>query len=245
MHKLIIISGPSCVGKTPLFKAFKEFYPAVSSGMKKLVLYNSRAPRPGEKEGVDYFFRRRKEVAALKREPGFVMMNVRGDLQALDIVSLRKTLSSSAVIFEGNPFIGGKLLSLKQLNGVPKRSVFISPLSKEEITAIRKKSGRTGLERFIGRMMRRKLVVRAIKQGRKLDPYTLRDIARRAKSAYLEMKEAWRYDFVIPNHDGEDSRNWDQAPVPIGEARKSLTAFACSLKGKRPSFAEKWPKGLF
>jgi hypothetical protein len=172
-------------------------------------------------------------------------MNVRGDLQALDLISLKKTLISSSVVFEGNSFISGKLLSLKALKGVPKRSIFVSPLSKEEITAIKEKSGHAGLERFIRQMMRRKLVVRAIKQGRDLDAYALGDITRRAKSACIEMKEAWRYDLVFPNHDGEDNLNWDQAPVPIGEARKSLAAFACFFKGKRPAFAEKWPKDLF
>ena len=37
----------------------------------------------------------------------------------------------------------------------------------------------------------------------------LENIERRAAGAYTELKEAWRFEYVIPNHDGEDSENWD------------------------------------
>jgi guanylate kinase len=54
----------------------------------------------------------------------------------------------------------------------------------------------------------------------------LENIEVRAGSAYKEMKEAWRFDFVIPNHDDEDSDNWNASYYPIGDARNALTCFA-------------------
>jgi len=45
--RLVILSGPSCVGKSPLAKARARFYPELRKTLHPLVLYNSRDPRPG------------------------------------------------------------------------------------------------------------------------------------------------------------------------------------------------------
>lgn len=243
MHKLIIISGPSCAGKTPLFKAFEKAFPKEARRIKKLVLYNSRAARPGEKEGLDYYFRPKREIVALAKRPGFTVMNVRGDIQALDTMALKKDLLLSDVIFEGNPFIGGKLLSLA-IPGVKKISVFVSPLSKEEILSLKRLHGKTALNALIAAMMRKKLLKRASLQKRELTACALRDISRRAKSAPVEMKEAWRYDLVIPNHDGEDSDNWTAFAWPVGDALKTLFSFTAILMGREADSGEKWDKSL-
>ncbi len=65
-NRLVIFSGPSCVGKSPLAKALERFYPELYNSMKPLVLYNSRAARPGEADGVDYYFRTEQEIEKLK-----------------------------------------------------------------------------------------------------------------------------------------------------------------------------------
>jgi guanylate kinase len=64
--RLVILSGPSCVGKSPLVKALAKFYPELQKTLQPLVLYNSRAARPGEIDGVDYHFRSREQVEKLK-----------------------------------------------------------------------------------------------------------------------------------------------------------------------------------
>ncbi len=46
--RLVILSGPSCAGKGPLCSALETFYPQIMENMHKLVLYNSRQPRPGD-----------------------------------------------------------------------------------------------------------------------------------------------------------------------------------------------------
>ena len=72
----------------------------------------------------------------------------------------------------------------------------------------------------------------------------LENIERRASSAYSEMQEAWRFDYVIANHDGEDSDNWDAFYHPLGDARKSLHAFVALLEGRVPADVEKWDSDL-
>jgi guanylate kinase len=90
--RLIILSGPSCVGKSPLKRALARFYPQMWNRLTKLVLFNSRAPRPGELDGEDYHFRTRAQVEALKGDRRFAVLDVRGDVQALDIDELKSLL---------------------------------------------------------------------------------------------------------------------------------------------------------
>ena len=105
-RRVVILSGPSCVGKSPLDKALGRFYPELRGTLRKLVLYNSRAPRPGEVDGVDYHFRMRSQVEALRAEDRYAVLDVRGDLQALDVEELHAMLQDSNAFFEGNPYCG-------------------------------------------------------------------------------------------------------------------------------------------
>ncbi|MGD8883189.1 MAG: hypothetical protein PVI82_14935, partial [Desulfobacterales bacterium] len=89
MSRFVMLSGPSCVGKGPLYHALRKFYPDLAGRLQQIVLYNSRDPRPGEQEGVDYYFRPRAEIEELAKKPGFTSAIVRGDLQAIEIASIR------------------------------------------------------------------------------------------------------------------------------------------------------------
>ena len=242
--KLVILSGPSGVGKSPLDKALGRFYPELRKGLRKLVLYNSRAPRPGEVDGVDYHFRLRGQIEALRAEPRYAVLEVRGDLQALDLEELRNLLESSNAFFEGNPFVGRALQTHPRLVGIERLSVFLSPLSKEEILWLRAPERNVSLPAFVTDVMRRKLLRRTRRQKLELSLQDLENIETRARSAYVELKEAWRFDYVIPNHDGEDSDNWEAFYYPLGDARRALRAFAALLAGNVPPDVEKWEEDL-
>jgi guanylate kinase len=244
MGKLIILTGPSCVGKTPLWHALKRLHPELAGKLAPLVLYNSRSPRPGEKDGVDYRFRSRRTVASLRKKPHFVVLEVRGDLHGLDVRELERTLAQRDVIFEGNPFVGKALLANRALKAIDKVSAFMSPLSREEILFFKSLKGKVSLPELIADVMRRKLLRRAATLKGVLSLKDLEDIEVRAKSAFRELKEAYRFDFVIPNHDGEDSEHWDAFYYPVGDARKALLSFIRILQGKAPAAGEKWEKGL-
>jgi guanylate kinase len=92
--------------------------------------------------------------------------------------------------------------------------------------------------------MRRKLLRRTKRQKGILSQRDLEEIERRAGSACAELREAWRFDCVIPNHDGEDSENWDAFCYPVGDARLALLAFADLLRGVAPARTEHWPRDL-
>lgn len=247
MARLVILSGPSCVGKGPLYAALKKFYPGLAGRLTKFVLYDSRAPRPGEVDGVDFHFRSRQFIEGLRDQPQFRVFEVRSDLQAMDTRELQLRCTSDAtreVFFEGNPFIGSGLLDLAEALHVPVLSIFLSPLIAEEIVELKTRTPGVCLPEFIADVMRRKLLRRTTRLKGNLSQKDLENIEIRATSAYGEMQQAWRFDHVIPCHDGEDSEHWDAFYYPIGDARQALGAFAALLEGRNAARVEKWSQDL-
>lgn len=57
---LVIITGPSRVGKTTIIDKLLEIVPSSA----RFVTTTTRPPRPKERDGVDYYFRSREEFKA-------------------------------------------------------------------------------------------------------------------------------------------------------------------------------------
>jgi guanylate kinase len=243
-ERLVILSGPSCVGKSPLHKALARFHPELSDRLHKLVLMNSRAPRPGEFDGKDYHFRTRSQIESLKADSRYVVLEVRGDLQALDVRELKNVLQNGDAFFEGNPFMGRVLETHPSLADFNRLSIFLSPLSREEITYLKAQERHISLEEFVTDVMRRKLLRRVRRQKGELSVRDLENVETRASSAFRELQEAWHFQYVIPNHDGEDSDHWEAFYFLIGDARKTLDAFVDLLKGSVPPGIEQWNEKL-
>jgi hypothetical protein len=93
--------------------------------------------------------------------------------------------------------------------------------------------------------MRRKPLRRTRRQQGELSLKQLENIETRASSAYHELKEAWHFQHVIPNHDGEDSDNWEALYYPIGDALRSLHALVALLEGAVPPVIEQWDEDVF
>ncbi len=245
MAKLVVLAGPSCIGKGPLFSALKRIYPELARPLKQMVLYNDRAVRPGEQDGVDYHFRPRGEIEALRERPGHIVVDVRGDLQALEIDSIQRIMDEGFnAFFEGNPFVPAGLREAGLFERFETLSVFLSPLSREEILYLSAPERRVDLASFVTDVQRRKLLHRTKRQKVNLSLRDLENIEKRAASAIVEMREAPKFDHVIPLHDAEGNDNWDAFYYPIGSARKALEAFAALLQGQAPSGVERWEDGL-
>lgn len=212
-NRLIILTGPSCVGKTPLINAFQKMYPEQAANLKKIVLYNSRPSRSSEKEGVDYYFKDRSEIESFRNKENYIVTEVRGDLQALDTSELLKQLKKTNVFYEGNIYIAKILLQNPLLNKINNLSIFLSPFSIDEIIELKSELGEKGFENYVFNTMKSKLLRRAKKFNQKLTENILKNIDQRAADAYHELNDAPLFDFVIPNHDGEGSDNW-KVPIP-------------------------------
>lgn len=71
---MIIIVGPSASGKTEVAKVLKKDY-----DIKKAITHTTRPPRPGERNGVDYYFVNEETFALLKKSDAFVETTTYGD----------------------------------------------------------------------------------------------------------------------------------------------------------------------
>jgi guanylate kinase len=75
---LLVIAGPSGVGKGTIVKKLVERDPSLWLSVSA----NTRPPRPGEQEGVDYLFMDREGFEALRADDGFLeWFEVYGDLK--------------------------------------------------------------------------------------------------------------------------------------------------------------------
>ena len=92
MPRFVILSGPSCIGKSPLARALRKFFPDLAAKLQSPVLYNCRDPRPGELDGVTYHFRSREYLESLRGKEGFLVVDVRNDIQALALADLQAIL---------------------------------------------------------------------------------------------------------------------------------------------------------
>ncbi len=66
--KLFVISAPSGTGKTTVIQRLKEEIPS----LKVVVTFTTRKPRPGEKNGVDYYFVSEEEFKKMIKENKFI-----------------------------------------------------------------------------------------------------------------------------------------------------------------------------
>ena len=61
---LFVVSGAAGTGKDSVVKALREAHPEI----EKTVSATTRSPRPGEQEGVDYYYRTREQFQKLSED---------------------------------------------------------------------------------------------------------------------------------------------------------------------------------
>ncbi len=125
--RLFVISGPAGAGKTEIVKKLLEKHPDV----KLSISCTTRAPRPGEVDGVNYFFVSEERFQALIGEGAFyewahVHQNHYGTLKS----TVRKELSEGHdLILEID--VQGCLQAMAQDPTVT--GIFVSPPSRENL----------------------------------------------------------------------------------------------------------------
>ena len=193
--RLVLLSGPSCVGKGPLVAAIDEFFPDIAySSVPVIKSKESRGgqPRPDEVEIWDNpdYFRTAEEISALA-PPRYLVGDCRGYAQAID---LDKILGAERdlVVLEVYHTIGAQLSGVKDsLYAVDKVSVFLSPISMEEIERL--KADGTDLSPHLSKHMLAKLINRIAFQGKDDSGQTSTDNALRALDAFSELQGGHRW----------------------------------------------------
>jgi len=225
--KLVILSGPSCVGKGPLRTALEKYHPEIR--FAELILCHSRTPRFSnitgsyEVHGKDYYFLPRGLFEQLDPRY-FLTVKIRTEYQAIDLVQLEYLFEThDLVLIEAYTTLAGKLIQWakkqKEID-LNIKTVFLTPLSNEEIEQRAENENKTP-EQIVYEVMKEKL----IRRGE--DPPDKIEI--RAKYAYWEIQQSRDYDFRIVNHAGEDDLDqWSDPPGP--EASRVLAEFVQILQ---------------
>jgi len=200
--RLFVIAAPSGAGKTSLVRALMEREP----GLRFSISYTTRARRPNELDGRDYFFVTRGEFDRMVAEGGFlehatVFDNSYGTAKS----QVEQSLAAGQDLILEIDWQGAAQVRSAMPECV---SVFILPPSREE------------LERRL--------------RGRGTDAEDV--IQRRLRDASTDMGHWDEFDYVVVNDDFEQALGELQQIVagrgePMSSARPELAALAAALTG--------------
>ncbi len=166
---LFVVSAPSGAGKSTLCRRLVGELEGISFS----VSYTTRPPRPGERDGVDYFFVSRERFEKMMEEGAFLEYAcVHGNLYGTSKAFVEEKLSSGLDLLLDIDVQGAKQVFSKVEDAV---GIFIFPPSVEEL--------------------RKRLI------NRGTDPPEV--IEKRLAAAEKEMKEAGIYHYWILNDDLE------------------------------------------
>jgi len=164
---LFVIAAPSGAGKTSLTRALLER----ESGIRHSVSYTTRAPRPGERDGVDYHYVDTDRFMALKAAGEFLEhAHVHGNWYATSATWLKAEVAAGRDVLLEIDWQGAAQVRKLLPDSV---HVFILPPSLESLEQ------------------------RLVKRGQD-DPAT---IARRLSAAREEIRHCGEFDYVIINQD--------------------------------------------
>ncbi len=239
-NKMVILTGPSCAGKTPLEKSLRQLYPQISEKLKRIVAYNTRAKRPMETDGVDYHFRSRIQIRQLERERKIILIEARGDLHGIDIAMLHEILKSSDAFYEGNTFMAREIINVLLLEETNLQTIFLSPFSASELAELIEKYDPVALRDHVFNCMMQKLTRRAQNFGIEFTNTVFSNLKHRAADAYDELRMANLFDHIIINQDGEDSPNWDDPKNLKGDALASVKSLADLIVNGHDPLSENW-----
>ena len=164
---LIVLSGPSGSGKGTIIKSL------LSMREDTVLSMTTRAPRPGEQDGVHYFFRTREEFEDVIRKDGFLeYAEYNGEYYGTPEAPIRRWLNEGKNVILEIEVQGAEKVMNHRSDLV---SVFITIPSFEELE--------------------RRLRARATETEEK--------IRRRMATAQMELSRAFRYQYVVLNDEVE------------------------------------------
>jgi len=166
---LVVLSGPSGVGKDVAIHRLKE------RGLEihYVVTATTRAARPGEVDGVDYYFLQPEQFERMAESDEFLEWSwVHGNRYGPPIAPVRQKLDEGRDALLKIDVQGAAKVRARSRDGV---FIFLAPPSIEEL---------------VGRLRARRTETEA-------------QVEERVANAYAEMDALSAYDYVVVNRDGQ------------------------------------------
>lgn len=186
---LIILSSPSGAGKSTLSKRLRAWDPTIEFSVSA----TTRAPRPGEVDGQDYFFVTEAEFKRMVREGEMLEhAHVFGNFYGTPRAPVEKAIAAGRDVLFDIDWQGAQQIANSPLN-LHTLSVFLLPPSIEEL--------------------RRRLISRG------QDPDDV--IAKRMQKSWDEISHWGGYDYVLVNDDIDQTEECLKAVVTAARLRRS------------------------
>jgi guanylate kinase len=185
--RLFVISAPSGAGKTTMLKRVMADTP----GLVFSISHTTRAPRSGERHGVDYYFVSRDEFAGMiERESFLEYAEVHGNFYGTSTDAIAVQLKNGLDVILDIDVQGAAILRRK---GWPEAThIFISPPNLDELE-----------KRLRGRGTESEETIRL-----------------RLKNAATEMRAAGAYEYLIINDKIDEATNLLTAIILAERARR-------------------------
>lgn len=127
LGKLVIVSGPSGVGKDTVIDAWLAEDPSV----ERVITVTTRAPRPKEQDGVDYYFKTVPEFLCMKEANAFLeCKSVYGNWYGSPVQQVDEGLAHGKNLILKIDVQGAEAVIQARPEAL---SIFILPPSKEEL----------------------------------------------------------------------------------------------------------------
>ena len=221
MPRLVLVSGPSGVGKGPIIEWTKKLYLPNLCQVKVRKTQTARHSGKEDDLGFGGMSKRR------------YVFPCRDKLQALDLAELDNALEQNDVVLMEVYYKA--LPDLKRFySGVAEVvSTFISPLSSNEIQELKQNRQ---LETYLKDNMLDTLVHRALKEGKAFTTALTTELGTRIDDVSNELNAAASYDQVIVNHCYEADTRW-RLPILVGEPKHVVEAVRDIIVKGRSDYA--------
>ena len=155
LGNLFILAAPSGAGKSSLIKALLEKHPSTdehNNAMQVSVSHTTRAPRPGEVDGVHYHFVDRKGFESLIDQGAFFEhAEVFGNYYGTSKIVIEQTLRQGIDVFLDIDWQGARQVKAQ----IPDTAtIFVAPPSKEELKRRLTERGQDSAEIIEQRMIK-------------------------------------------------------------------------------------------
>jgi len=206
--RLVVISGPSGVGKGPIIEWVKKLY------LPDLYQVKVRKTKTERHKGNE------DDLGFDGNNGKYYQFDCRGVEQRIYLDELDSAIENHGVVLLETYYNTFDFLKNRYDTSIDFASIFISPLDSEEIKELQQG---TKLKDYLPELMLDSLVRRAERDGKTFTRTLNSELEQRAEDSVNEMIFAHKYRQVIPNHCYESDSRW-KFSILIGEPKKVVAS---------------------